>query len=47
MAKTAETASPLAPKMPDIGVLDTIKKTRGESDGKPMNALEVVQSCYV
>ena len=44
MAKTAETASPLAPKMPDIEVLDTIKKTRGESEGKPMNALEVVQA---
>ena len=44
MAKTAETASPLAPKMPDIGVLDTIKKTRGEDEGKSMGVLEIVQA---
>jgi len=44
MAKTAETAPPLAPKMPDIGVIDTIKKTRGEDEGKSMNALQVVQT---
>ena len=44
MAKTAETASPLAPKMPDMEVLDTIKKTRGEDEGKSMNALQVVQT---
>ena len=44
MAKTAETASPLAPKMPDIGVLDTIKKTRGEDEGKTMGVLEIVQA---
>jgi len=44
MAKTAETASPLAPKMPDIGVLDTIKKTRGEDEGKTMNVLQIVQA---
>lgn len=44
MAKTAETASPLAPKMPDIGVLDTIKKERGEDEGSSMNALQVVQA---
>ena len=44
MAKTAETASPLAPKMPDIEVLDTIKKTRGEGEGKPMGVLEIIQT---
>jgi len=44
MAKTAETASPLAPKMPDIGVLDTIKKTRGEDEGKSMGVLEIIQA---
>jgi len=44
MATTAETASPLAPKMPDVGVLDTIKKSRGEDEGKTMNALQVVQT---
>jgi hypothetical protein len=44
MATTAETASPLAPKMPDVGVLDTIKKTRGEDESKTMNALQVVQT---
>ena len=42
MAKTAETAPPLAPKMPDIGVIDTIKKTRGEDEGKSMNDLQSV-----
>jgi len=44
MATTAETASPLAPKMPDIGVLDTIKKTRGEDEGKSMGVLEIIQA---
>jgi hypothetical protein len=44
MAKTAETASPLAPKMPDIGVLDTIKKTRGEDESKTMGVLEIIQA---
>jgi hypothetical protein len=44
MAKTAETASPLAPKMPDIGVMETIKKTRGEDEGKSMGVLEIIQA---
>ena len=44
MAKTAETASPLAPKMPDLGVLDTIKKTRGEDEGKTMGVLDIIQT---
>ena len=44
MAKTAETASPLAPKMPDVGVLDTIKKTRGEDEGKTMGVLDIIQT---
>ena len=44
MAKTAETASPLAPKMPDIGVMETIKKTRGEDEGKTMGVLEIIQA---
>ena len=44
MATTAETASPLAPKMPDVGVLDTIKKTRGEDEDKTMNVLQIVQA---
>ena len=44
MAKTAETASPLAPKMPDVGVLDTIKKTRGEDEGKSMGVLDIIQT---
>jgi hypothetical protein len=30
--------------MPDVGVLDTIKKTRGEDESKTMNALQVVQT---
>ena len=44
MAKTAETASPLAPKMPDMEVLDTIKKTRGEDEGKTMGVLDIIQT---
>ena len=44
MATTAKTASPLAPKMPDVGVLDTIKKTRGEDEDKTMNVLQIVQA---
>ena len=44
MAKTAETASPLAPKMPDLEVLDTIKKTRGEDEGKTMGVLDIIQT---
>jgi len=44
MATTAQAAPPLASKMPDVGVLDTIKKSRGEDEGKTMNALQVVQT---
>jgi len=44
MVTTAQAATPPAPKMPDVGVLDTIKKTRGEDEGKSMNALQVVQT---
>ena len=44
MVTTAQAATPPAPKMPDVGVLDTIKKTRGEDEGKTMNALQVVQT---
>jgi len=44
MATTAETASPLAPKMPDMEVLDTIKKTRGEDEGKTMGVLDIIQT---
>jgi len=44
MVTTAQAATPPAPKMPDVGVLDTIKKTRGEDESKTMNALQVVQT---
>jgi len=46
MATTAEVGTPLKPKQaqPDIGVLDTIKKTRGEDEGKSMGVLEIVQA---
>jgi len=44
MVTTAQAAPPPASKMPDVGVLDTIKKTRGEDESKTMNALQVVQT---
>jgi len=44
MVTTAQAATPPASKMPDVGVLDTIKKTRGEDESKTMNALQVVQT---
>lgn len=44
MVTTAQVAPPPASKMPDVGVLDTIKKTRGEDESKTMNALQVVQN---
>ena len=44
MVTTAQVAPPPASKMPDVGVLDTIKKTRGEDESKTMNALQVVQT---
>ena len=44
MVTTAQVAPPLASKIPDVGVLDTIKKTRGEDESKTMNALQVVQT---
>ena len=46
MAKTAEVGTPLKPKeaQPDMGVIETIKKTRGEDEGKPMGVLEIVQA---
>ena len=44
MVTTAQAAPPTASKMPDVGVLDTIKKTRGEDESKTMNALQVVQT---
>jgi hypothetical protein len=44
MVTTAQVATPPASKMPDVGVLDTIKKTRGEDESKTMNALQVVQT---
>ena len=44
MVTTAQVAPPPASKMPDVGVLDAIKKTRGEDESKTMNALQVVQT---
>ena len=44
MVTTAQVAPPPASKMLDVGVLDTIKKTRGEDESKTMNALQVVQT---
>lgn len=44
MVTTAQVAPPPESKIPDVGVLDTIKKTRGEDESKTMNALQVVQT---